>query len=86
MKLELTEEEIEELQELYKCHGYSNAIGEVITHLESLGFSKMSKVITELRVEFLNKRISNNFRAVEKEYEDSLLWLKLERFYDRENE
>ena len=84
MKLDLTEEEIEELKDLYKCHGYSDAVSEVIVYLRSLGFSKVSKVITELRLEFLNKRISKNFRAVEKEYEDSTLWLKLERFYNNE--
>lgn len=81
-KLDLTEEEIEELKDLYKCNGYSDAVSEVIVYLRSLGFSEVSKVITELRLEFLNKRISNNFRNVEKEYEDSTLWLKLERFYN----
>jgi hypothetical protein len=86
MKPQFTEREIEELSDLNFDTGYQIAVGEVINHLKSIGFSDVSKVINEIRREFLNNRIpKRNFNRSEN-YKNSTLTDKLFIRIDYENE
>jgi hypothetical protein len=84
MKPQFTEREIEEISDLNFDTGYQMAVSEVINHLKSIGFSDVSKIITEIRREFLNKRIPKRTDNRSENYKNSTLSDKLIKRIDYE--
>ena len=80
-KPEFTEEEIEELNDLYMDTGYSFVIGDVMKFLKTLGYSDVNAVVTELRKEF-TKKVSDRNDIRNNKYPNSTLEDKLGKRLD----
>jgi dephospho-CoA kinase len=77
-----TEEEIEELNDLYGNWGYMWAIGDIQTYLKTLGYSDVNAIVIAIRKEFENKRLKERNDKFREKYKDSTLNKKLSERID----
>jgi molybdenum cofactor biosynthesis enzyme MoaA len=77
MKPNFTDRELNELIDQTKGFGYEVAVLEILKFLKDLGYSDTNAVITEIRKEFLNKRIREHHNKRRERFKDSTLQDKL---------